>query len=201
MYDKILMYSGGLDSTAILLKELHKGNKILCILYNYGQEHIVEVEYAKDILKNLNVPYEEVLLPSLHREGDIFYGRNLIFLSYAFALADKEKVGTVLSGFCGGDQEGFPDCRKSFIKDAQSLLNSYYLSDIKIETPLLLTSKADTFKMLSDLEALEYAVHNTLTCYRADTTLHAWGRGCGDCNSCKARAEGYNQYKEENYYV
>lgn len=201
MYDKILMYSGGLDSTALLLQELQRGSKILCILYNYGQEHCVELEYAKNILNDLNVPYEEVNISPLHREGDVFYGRNLIFLSYAFALADKEKVKTVVSGFCGGDQEGFPDCRESFIADTRDLLNSYYMSHIEVETPLLSVSKADTFRIVDNLGKLDYVTNNTLTCYRADTTLHEWGRGCGNCNSCMARTEGYNQYKEGLHYV
>lgn len=48
----VMALSGGMDSTALLLRLLASGAKVSCISYQYGQKHSVELERAK-----LNVAY------------------------------------------------------------------------------------------------------------------------------------------------
>tara|TARA_B100001123_G_scaffold438619_1_gene573760 strand:- start:41 stop:832 length:792 start_codon:yes stop_codon:yes gene_type:complete len=47
----VLSFSGGMDSTSLLVKLLAKNHDIHAISFKYGQKHGVEVEYAK---KNIN---------------------------------------------------------------------------------------------------------------------------------------------------
>ncbi|MDE0869528.1 MAG: 7-cyano-7-deazaguanine synthase, partial [Candidatus Poseidoniaceae archaeon] len=50
----IMALSGGMDSTALLMRLLANQYKVDCISYNYGQKHSVELERAQ-----LNIQYLE----------------------------------------------------------------------------------------------------------------------------------------------
>ena len=43
----ILSFSGGLDSTSLLINLIYNDFKILCITFDYGQNHLVEIEKSK----------------------------------------------------------------------------------------------------------------------------------------------------------
>lgn len=43
----VLSYSGGVDSTSLLLHLLRKKEKIFALTFNYGQKHQVEIKFAK----------------------------------------------------------------------------------------------------------------------------------------------------------
>ena len=45
----VMSLSGGMDSTALLLHILARGDSVTCISYNYGQRHIVELDRAREI--------------------------------------------------------------------------------------------------------------------------------------------------------
>lgn len=51
----IIAFSGGQDSTTILLTELAKDrfDEIICVSFSYGQTHYNEVDIAKDIIDNI----------------------------------------------------------------------------------------------------------------------------------------------------
>ena len=46
--------SGGMDSTALLLRMLARGDSVTCISYNYGQRHLVELERAQKNIEYLS---------------------------------------------------------------------------------------------------------------------------------------------------
>ena len=48
----ILSFSGGLDSTSLLINLLYNRYAVQCITFNYGQNHLIEIEKAK-----LNIDY------------------------------------------------------------------------------------------------------------------------------------------------
>ena len=43
----ILSFSGGLDSTSLLINLIYNNFKVLCITFDYGQNHLVEIEKSK----------------------------------------------------------------------------------------------------------------------------------------------------------
>ena len=54
----ILSFSGGLDSTSLLINLIHNDFKVLCITFDYGQNHLVEIEKSKkniSYLKSCNL--------------------------------------------------------------------------------------------------------------------------------------------------
>ena len=54
----VLSFSGGLDSTTLLLHLLEKSNPVYALSFNYGQKHQIEIEFAKrNILYLKNAGY------------------------------------------------------------------------------------------------------------------------------------------------
>ena len=43
----VMAFSGGMDSTGLLIHLLSKGYKVSCLSYDYGQKHLIELERAK----------------------------------------------------------------------------------------------------------------------------------------------------------
>ena len=60
----VMALSGGMDSTALLLRILARGDTVTCISFNYGQRHIVELERAQ---KNIDYLYYNRLLGKIVR--------------------------------------------------------------------------------------------------------------------------------------
>ncbi len=48
-----MAFSGGMDSTGLLMRLLADGFKVSCISYNYGQKHIIEIDRAINNIKYL----------------------------------------------------------------------------------------------------------------------------------------------------
>ena len=47
MNRSVMSLSGGMDSTALLLRMIAEGDNITCISFNYGQKHIIEIDRAR----------------------------------------------------------------------------------------------------------------------------------------------------------
>lgn len=201
-YDSIVMFSGGLDSTTIVLERIREGDHLLCVLFDYGQKNKVELEYAKSICNQLKVDHQIIELPTLVRDdegGSMVVGnRNIIFLSFTHYLAKQLRVSNIYCGFCEGDDSGFPDCRKEFVSKVQESLDLGYGEGIVIHTPLLGYSKSETYFKNYRYGDLTFILENTLTCYMGNTTQHEWGKGCKECMSCQGRIKGFKDFKE--YY-
>ena len=53
MNRSIMSLSGGMDSTALLLRMIEEGDKVTCISYDYGQKHLIEIDRASDNISYL----------------------------------------------------------------------------------------------------------------------------------------------------
>ena len=50
-------------------------------------------------------------------------GRNLVFLTFAAALAYRRGIRHIVGGMCETDYSGYPDCRDDTIRALQAALN------------------------------------------------------------------------------
>ena len=50
----VLSFSGGIDSTSLLLNLLRRKEKIFALTFDYGQKHKIEIEFAKKNIRYLN---------------------------------------------------------------------------------------------------------------------------------------------------
>ena len=223
----LVLFSGGQDSTACLAYALDTYAHVETLGFDYGQTHRVELECRAALRSGMTEIKDwgaklgddhTLPLPALVEiggtaligDGEIKMlennlpstfvpGRNLLFLTYAAALAYRRGLGVLVGGMCETDYSGYPDCRRDTLDAMEVAINKGMESSIRIDTPLMHIDKADTWALAHKLggEALvELTLEHSHTCYRGDrTNRHAWGYGCGDCPACELRASGYEKWR------
>ena len=224
----LVLFSGGQDSTVCLAWALERFARVETIGFDYGQRHAVELEVRPRIrerLAALSEPWRSRLggdhvvridalaaisESALTREAAIEIsetglpttfvpGRNLIFLSFAGALAYRRGIKHLVAGMCETDFSGYPDCRDDTVKAMQLALTLGMDRRYVIHTPLMWIDKAQTFALALEIGGetlVELLLTETHTCYLGDREhLHPWGFGCGECPACRLRAEGYAKWK------
>ena len=161
----IILYSGGADSRLLL-----KFAEILdltphCILIDYGQKHIEELNFAKEHLHAHNVSYQIINLENLNvnsgltgsgvkNDSGVVHemhvpGRNSIFLSLAYSVAESKGIDTIWIGCDYSDAINlFPDCLQSYILKMNSVFEIAGPNPIKVEAPLLGLTKENIIRML-----------------------------------------------------
>jgi 7-cyano-7-deazaguanine synthase len=126
-------------------------------------------------------------------------GRNLVFLTFAGALAYRRGIEHLIAGMCETDYSGYPDCRDDTLKAMQLALNLGMERRFVVHTPLMWIDKAATFALAQEIAGSEFVdllVEHTHTCYFGDRTRrHEWGYGCGECPACRLRAQGFGKWK------
>jgi 7-cyano-7-deazaguanine synthase len=127
-------------------------------------------------------------------------GRNLIFLTFAAALAFRRGLRHIVTGVCETDYSGYPDCRDDTMKALQVALNLGMEQRFVLHTPLMWRDKRATWELAEALggAALVEAIRaGTHSCYLGDRTPRIWGAGCGTCPACELRARGWHAYTGE----
>jgi 7-cyano-7-deazaguanine synthase len=117
--------------------------------------------------------------------------RNTIFLSLALGWAEVLGAWDLFIGVNAVDYSGYPDCRPEFIAAYERLANLATRGGVEggnftIHAPLIHLSKAGIIREGVRL-GIDYAM--TVSCYSADRE----GRGCGVCDACRLRAEGFRE--------
>lgn len=207
----LVVFSGGQDSTTCLYWALKHFGSVEAVTFSYGQRHHLEIEQARQLAKDLQIPWHLLdmsllsqLAPSaltdLTKEvpqevesgsvPDTFVpGRNLLFLSFAGVLAYSKGIRHLVTGVCETDFSGYPDCRDQFIKSMNLALNTGLDTSFVIHTPLMWLDKKETWALADELGVLETIRTQTLTCYNG-----LLGDGCGACPACHLRHKGLKEY-------
>jgi 7-cyano-7-deazaguanine synthase len=124
----------------------------------------------------------------------------LLFLTIAGGYCASIGCNDIVTGVCQTDYSGYPDCRRNTIT-AQELALSLGLGtgDVKIHTPLMYLTKAETWKLAKQLGCLDVIVNETMTDYNGDTTQNDWGKGKLDNPASILRANGYQEAKQNDW--
>jgi len=230
IHGALVLFSGGQDSSVCLAWALARYTRVETVGFDYGQRHAVELEARQVIRQALAARFpawavrlggDHVLdlrgfggigetamtaeraieitekgLPSTYVPG-----RNLVFLTYAAALADRLAVKTLVGGMCETDFSGYPDCRRRTIDAMEHALELGMEREFPIKTPLMRLSKADTWALAKGLggEALVELIREAShTCYLGRRDIeHDWGFGCGACPACELRANGWRDWTQQ----
>jgi 7-cyano-7-deazaguanine synthase len=223
----LVLFSGGQDSTTCLAWALERYKRVETVGFDYGQRHRVELDCRLTILQKIRKDFPQWAgklgddhLLNLGLLGQIsdtaltgdkaiafeksglpntfVPGRNLIFFTFAAALAYRRSISVLVGGMCETDYSGYPDCRDDTLKALQVTLGLGMDHRFVIETPLMWIDKAQTWALAQKLggpELVELIRHDTHSCYLGDhSTLHDWGYGCGTCPACQLRAKGYARH-------
>ncbi len=224
--DALVLFSGGQDSTTCLAWALARYRRVETLGFRYGQRHAVELT-CRDTIRAALPPHLTARLGPDHlidittglaalgdtamtadrvietgRDGlptTFVPGRNLLFLTYAAALAWRRDLRRIIGGMCETDYSGYPDCRDDTIKAMQLALNLGMQRRFVLETPLMWLDKAQTWAMADAAGLVPLIIEHTHTCYRGDRThRHPWGYGCGDCPACDLRAAGFTNWQQDH---
>jgi len=245
----IVLSSGGLDSTTVMAIVKNKGYRIYPLSFDYGQRHKAELIAAFNVamffkteeptlldissafktiggsaLTDMSMEVEkERAVESMAKEIPSTYvpARNVIFLSYAVALAHVKNVRDIFIGVNVVDYSGYPDCRPEFINMFQWAINLGTKMGIEcgtpdkfddltgrveigepgitIHTPIIKMTKAQIIEVGTEL-GVDYSI--THSCYDPvafktakfkDMKKVSFYYACGKCDSCILRKRGFKR--------
>lgn len=209
--DAIVLFSGGQDSTTCLYWAKKEFRNVHALCYSYGQRHSKEIENAKRLAEKANVEFSLLditvisqLAPNSLTNKDILMdkenpdnaypntfvpGRNLLFLTFAATIAYAKDIRHLVTGVSQADYSGYPDCRDTFIKSANTTLNLAMDKQFVIHTPLMWRTKKEVWQLANDLGVFELVKNETLTCYNG-----VQANGCGECPACIIRNKGLDEF-------
>jgi 7-cyano-7-deazaguanine synthase len=223
----LVLLSAGQDSATCLAWALARYERVETIGFFYGQRHAIEMEQRAPLRKaiaGLNPAwrgqlggdvvvdisgYGALAESALTADRAIEMAesglpttfvpaRNLVFLTVAAAHAYRRGIDVLVGGMCETDFSGYPDCRRDTIDAQERALALGLERPMRIETPLMHLTKAQTWALAHELggEALVSAIVETShTCYEGDRVhRRAWGYGCGACPACDLRAKGWEAW-------
>ncbi len=223
----LVLFSGGQDSATCLAWALDRFARVETLGFDYGQRHKIELDCRHTLRAGTaaitpawgrRLGEDHVLAldalgavsdTALTRDAEIGFeasglpntfvpGRNLVFLTFAAALAYRRGIRHLVGGMCETDYSGYPDCRDDAIKALQVALNLGMERRFVLHTPLMWIDKAQTWALAEDLGGrplVDLIVEESHTCYLGERgQRHAWGHGCGRCPACQLRADGYARF-------
>ena len=213
----IVLCSGGLDSvaTAFYVKKKLGYSKITILFFNYGQKSLInERKYSKLCANRLKTDFKEIdisvlgdistslinkpgkiskltkdKLKDTKKESEKRYVpcRNLVFLSYAFALAESEYVQSkvksdIFVGFKCEGKESYPDTTSEFIESLNKIAKISCATGFEIKAPLIDKDKEDIIAIGNKI-GVDF--RKTFSCYIGK------GKHCGECLNCMLRKQGF----------
>lgn len=224
----LVLFSGGQDSAVCLAWALERYDRVETLGFNYGQRHVAELAQRETLrlaMAALKPVWRERLgedhmlaLPELGRLSDTALtreaeieisaaglpstfvpGRNLMFFTYAAALAYRRGIRTLVGGMCETDFSGYPDCRNDTLQTLAKALALGMDAPFVIETPLMWIDKAETWALTDTLGGqplIDLIVEESHTCYLGvRTRRHEWGYGCNHCPACALRRKGWQEWR------
>src|ERR1700730_11031731 len=176
----LVLFSGGQDSATCLAWALQRFAHVEMLGFNYGQRHAIELECRDRLLgglKSLRADWAAKLgeshtldIPTLAAISDTALtrdvaiamgedglpntfvpGRNLVFLTFAAALAYRRGIRHIVGGMCETDYSGYPDCSNETITALQGALNLGMATHFELHTPLMWLDKKATWKLAHEL--------------------------------------------------
>ena len=206
----VILVSGGLDSTTVLVMARSEGYVCYSLSFDYGQRHRAELLAADRVSRALGDVEHKVVhlnldtiggsaltdtaiaVPEEETEGiPVTYvpARNTVFLSIALGWAEVLGANDIFIGVNAVDYSGYPDCRPEYIEAFEAMANLATKAGVEghkltVHAPLIDMSKGEIIRAGLDL-GVDYSL--TVSCYQAT----ADGLACGRCDSCRLRRQGF----------
>lgn len=202
----VALFSGGLDSTAMLYHLSDLSFEVLPISIFYGQRHRRELMSASQVAAagNFDCKFiglsslQEVLIgssqtdlgvevPEGHYAADnmrvtVVPNRNMIMLSVAVAYAISIKAEIVAYAAHKGDHDQYPDCRQEFIDAMKVAVSLCDYDPPSLLAPYSIMTKAE---VVADGASHHAPLELTWSCYKGGENH------CGRCGTCVERAEAF----------
>jgi len=203
----ILLLSGGIDSTNLLAQLSGEGKDIYALSFDYGQKHLVELDFAAKSAKKYGVKNHAIvnLDNSLFKNSNaltnpllemtnaiqpalaVVPARNTMFLSFALSYAQCIGAGGIYVAYNADDNTNFPDCSIAFVKAFNQLIALQNRSEqpIKVVAPFIEMTKVEVVKLSAELGV---NLGETISCYQPIGQLE-----CGSCLSCTLKQQAIKE--------
>jgi 7-cyano-7-deazaguanine synthase len=216
---KVLVYSGGLDSTVALYSLAAQHAEIIAMSFDYGQLHHKELGQAVEICDRLKETGAKVThffksvrdifdgvgcalldpaidVPDGHytdesMKATVVPNRNMIMLAMATSTAMSVGAEAVVIGAHAGDHAIYADCQPSFIMAMAAAMLNASDDKVRLEAPFLFMTKKDIV-MLGAGARLRVPFELTWSCYKG-AKYH-----CGTCGTCVERKEAFQHADVED---
>lgn len=174
---KLLLLSGGLDSSALLASRDDIGG---CLFVDYGQAHFNSEFQAATHLACRHGKWlakAQTMIPG-EPEPHTFNlpGRNTILATLGAAAAKASGLDALIMGISADDYACYPDCRQEWVDAMNEVLRFSGLPPL--EAPFANSTKADILNIAKE-SGLDIGA--TTSCYN--------GNECGECGACEVRAK------------
>ncbi len=156
--------------------------------YNINQRLIIDLTHLSKIggssLTDKKIEVSKADLLNKEIPSSYVPFRNANILSACTSWAEELKAKYIFMGAVYEDSSGYPDCRPSFFKAFEKMIDegTKPSTKIKIETPIINFSKAEIVKKGIELGA---PLNLTWSCYKNED------EACGVCDSCALRLRGF----------
>lgn len=204
---KLVLFSGGVDSTTCLALAKEKDKDVMCISFDYGQRHRkYELEAAQKIAKYYNVDYRIIDIKSIFQNGHssltdlnlkVTKGdynvqneantevefRNGVFLGILASLAMQYEADEIYYGAHRDDKGAiYHDCTKEFLDAMNKTVNLGTGGKVRINAPFIDSRKAD---IVAVGKKLKVPYELTYSCYNGTMPP------CGKCGTCIDRKKAF----------
>jgi 7-cyano-7-deazaguanine synthase len=173
----LVLFSGGMDSTACIQYYLNQGFHVEGIFIDYGQVARKKEFYSANNIASyygIELEYHEFTTSQMFFQGEI-KGRNA-FLVFATLLSYPEFHGILSLGIHSGVT--YYDCSEPFVKEMNRILDGYTGGQIILDTPFLKWDKKMIYIYCKDNNV---PIHMTYSCENGGD------EPCGTCRSCLDR--------------
>ncbi|GHU80694.1 7-cyano-7-deazaguanine synthase [Spirochaetia bacterium] len=137
----LILFSGGIDSTACLNYFLHRNDTVHLLYFNYGQgDEEIERNAAESVAKYYKTKLDIITISGCIIPKGMIPGRNAFLLSLALLKIPFMDGGIAIGVHSYTD---YTDCSENFISLMQNIFDVYYDGRIQILTPFLEWNKYD----------------------------------------------------------
>lgn len=204
---KLVLFSGGVDSTTCLAMAKEKDPKTIAVCFDYGQRHKEEELLAAEIIaKYYGVPLKKINLTSIFSQGkssltdlrkDVSMGdysqqedintevefRNGVFLSILTSLAMQYQGDEIYFG-AHQDDSGtvYPDCSPEFVGSMAQAIKVGSHGKVHLKVPFLYKNKTQVVEYGKSM-GVPYEL--TYSCYMGTNPP------CGKCGTCLDRKKAF----------
>lgn len=191
----VVLLSGGLMSAVALATAARQTEVKVALHYATAKRHGEDYRAASRIAQHHGINLEVASLPAVvvGDVGDLDPGTYSAMLAMGLLYARRVGARELWTGMSHAIRER-PDASPKAIADLVRAFHTATGSNVAVTSSDRMT-RAQAFAVASDYGLLDLVLEHTHDCHgSARGCRHTWGHGCGSCEGCRQRADGWEQF-------
>lgn len=170
----LVLFSGGIDSTACIHYFIKLGFNVECLFINYGQSALRgEREAVAKLSRYFKIKTKEhKVVTDIKETNGVVLGRNNLFIAVAL-MNFRESHGSIGLGIHAGTR--YPDCSPQFVQSVQAVIDTYTDGNVSIDCPFISMEKEEIVRYC---KLKRIPLKDTYSCEKGSK------KPCGKCSKC-----------------